>query len=434
MSRIGLIIEREYLETVGKKSFIITTLLVPILSIFVCGVLPAMLSDVKSEEKKVVAIVDETSAQHIRNHIQDTDEFIFQLVQNLDNGTSLFQYYTDHPELYAVVHIPADIMDTQKFNVYSTQSVNMGLEHTIRDVLRPELVKDKIALYDIRGLEDIIKDCDVNLKANTVKWDTKGSETISSADISMLLGMLLAVLTYMFVLIYGAMIMNGVVEEKANRIVEVIVSTVKPIELMFGKIIGVALVGFTQLAIWGILMGILAAVFGSMLTPDINATGADAMPDQEIVNGAMSTIMQALGGIDFGMIAVCFVLYFIGGYLLYASIFAAFGSAVDQQSDTSQFYGPIMMIMIFALYAGMFSIENPDGPLAWWCSMVPFTSPIVMMVRLPFNVPAYEVILSIVMLYATAGLLVWLAARIYRVGILMYGKKFSFKDILKWLK
>lgn len=434
MSRIGLIIEREYLETVGKKSFIITTLLVPILSIFVCGVLPAMLSGVKSEEKKVVAIVDETSAQHIRQHIQDTDEFTFHLVQNLGDGASLFQYYTEHPDLYAVVHIPADIMDTQKFNVYSTQSVNMGLEHTIRDVLRPELVKDKIALYDIRGLEDIIKDCDVNLKANTVKWDTSGSESISSADISMLLGMLLALLTYMFVLIYGAMIMNGVVEEKANRIVEVIVSTVKPIELMFGKIIGVALVGFTQLAIWGVLMGVLAAVFGSMLTPDINATGAEGMPDQEIVNGAMSTIMQTLSGIDFGVIAVCFVLYFIGGYLLYASIFAAFGSAVDQQSDTSQFYGPIMMIMIFALYAGMFSIENPDGPLAWWCSMIPFTSPIVMMVRLPFNVPAYEIIISIGMLYLTAGLLVWLAARIYRVGILMYGKKFSFKDILKWLK
>jgi ABC-2 type transport system permease protein len=286
----------------------------------------------------------------------------------------------------------------------------------------------------------MIKYCDPDIVTTNIKWSKEGEETRSSAEISMMIGLTLAILTYMFVIIYGAMIMNSVVEEKTNRIVEVIISTCKPIELMLGKIVGVALVGITQIAIWSILLGILGAIFGigSM------ASTMEGMPDsttlvasQEALvqqNSEIGQIIAMLLSIDYAQIIISFVLYFIGGYLLYASLFAAFGSAVDQASDASQFTGPIMMIMIFALYAGMFCMENPDGPLAFWCSMIPFTSPVVMMIRLPYDLPWYELVLSLVVLYVSAFGILWLSSRIYRTGILMYGRKFTIKEILRWIK
>ena len=241
----------------------------------------------------------------------------------------------------------------------------------------------------------------------------------------------------MFVLLYGAMIMNGVIEEKTNRIVEVIVGSCKPFQLMMGKIIGVALVGLTQLAIWVVIMAVvgavLSAIFGpaalSAASPDGAAAMAAAADDFD-----MGAVMQAVSSVNYVYILMSFVFYFIGGYLLYASLFAGFGSAVDQASDASQATTPIIMIMVVALYAGMACIENPNGPMAVWCSMIPFTSPVVMMVRLPYDVPLWQLVLSIVLLYVTAAACVWLAARIYRTGILLYGKKHSFGEIMRWIK
>jgi ABC-2 type transport system permease protein len=242
----------------------------------------------------------------------------------------------------------------------------------------------------------------------------------------------------MFVLLYGAMVMQGVMEEKTNRIVEVMVSSVKPFDLMMGKIIGIGLVGLTQMFIWGIL--IAAILSGSMMffgsassTMDIVATGSN-MPQMPMDNEVAVIIQQVLNTINFSEIGACFVLYFIGGYLLYASLFAAIGSALDQPEDSQQFMVPITMLMVFSLYAGIYSMENPDGPLAMWCSMIPFTSPIVMMVRLPFDIPLWQLIISLLLLFATAIFIVWISARIYRVGILMYGKKPSIKEMIKWLK
>ena len=251
-------------------------------------------------------------------------------------------------------------------------------------------------------------------------------------------GLILAFLTYMFVLLYGAMIMNGVIEEKTNRIVEVIVSSCKPFQLMMGKIIGVALVGLTQLAIWVVLMTIVGAIASTVFAPAaLSAAGSmegvqAAMEASD--NFDMAGLVQMVMSVNYVPILVSFVLYFIGGYLLYASLFAGFGSAVDQASDASQATTPIIMIMVVALYAGMACIENPNGPMAVWCSMIPFTSPVVMMVRLPYDVPLWQLALSIVLLYATAAGCVWVAARIYRTGILLYGKKHSFKEILRWIK
>lgn len=444
MNKLGLIIQREYLQMVGKKSFIVTTILVPILSILLCGVLPIMLSNVKSDEKKVVAVVDQTEGEQFLPLFSATDEYQFVTCTTSDipsaSDESYYDYYKQNDVLYAIVIIPQDIVSTQQLSILSEQSLSGSLESDIRSILYRPMRSLKIAAHDIEGLEEILQDCDVNLDVRTIKWGEDGKETVLSAMVSEIVGLCLAFLTYMFVLTYGAMIMSGVVEEKTNRIVEVIISSCKPIELMLGKIIGVALVGLTQFAVWGVLLGvsgIIATVtFGLGSVPDPSSLSADPalVEAAAMAPSQAGEIFQMIMSVNYPLILTCFLLYFVGGYLLYASLFAAFGSAVDQQQDTSQFMAPIMFFMVFALYAGMFSMQNPDGPLAWWCSMVPFTSPITMMVRLPFDVPVYEIALSLLILYVTAFLILWLAARIYRTGILMYGKKFSWKDILKWIR
>lgn len=443
MSRLSLIIQREYLQTVGKKSFILTTLLVPVLSILLCVVAPIMLSNIHSDEQKVIAVIDQSPGQQYVSLIHDDDEYHF---VDLSSGDEIVDLHGFASDFYALVLIPSCIDSTLSLSIYSEQSVPSSLSREVEHCLRPALRQTRIASYGIEHLDEIIADCDVNLQVQSVKWDQSGEEKLSSSEISEMIGLLLALAIYIFVLSYGGMIMSGVVEEKTNRIVEVIISSCKPIELMLGKIIGVALVGFTQFAIWGLLMTIaapiVAVVFGIELSsagaidPASLAIGADAMtqPMSAASNTTASEIFQMLMSVNYPLILTCFLLYFVGGYLLYASLFAAFGSAVDQQQDTSQFMMPIMFFMVFALYAGMFSMENPDGPLAWWCSMIPFTAPITMMVRLPFDVPVWEVILSLSILYFTAFFVLWLAARIYRTGILMYGKKYEWKELWKWLR
>lgn len=448
MSRLGLIIQREYLQTVGKKSFILTTLLVPILSILLCVVAPIMLSSVHSDELKTVAVIDQTGQQTFSSLIKDTEEYHFDIIGDTVSSNMHELYDEAETSYYAIVQIPANIEQTLQLNIFSEASVPTSLGRDVEHLLRPALRKARITSYGIENLEQIIDDCDVRLQVNSVKWDESGAESVTSAEISMMIGMILALAIYMFVLSYGAMIMSGVVEEKTSRIVEVIVSSCKPLELMLGKIIGVALVGFTQFAIWGILLviggSVAAGIFGVDMTsaggvdPAAIATAqgldAEAISAQISANPRANEIFQMIMSINFGLIFSCFILYFIGGYLLYASLFAAFGSAVDQQQDTAQFMTPLMFFMIFALYAGMFSMENPDGPLAWWCSMIPFTAPITMMVRLPFDVPFWEIALSLGLLFATAFFVLWLAARIYRTGILMYGKKFEWKELWKWIR
>lgn len=448
MSRLGLIIQREYLQTVGKKSFILTTLLVPILSILLCVVAPIMLSNVHSDELKTVAVIDQTGDQAISSLIKDTEEYHFDIIGDTVCSNMHDLYDEAETSYYAIVQIPANIEQSLQLNIFSEASVPASLGRDVEHLLRPALRKARITSYGIENLEQIIDDCDVRLQVNSVKWDESGAESVTSAEISMMIGMILALAIYMFVLSYGAMIMSGVVEEKTSRIVEVIVSSCKPLELMLGKIIGVALVGFTQFAIWGILLVVGGSIAAGFFGVDIISAGsmdpaalasaqgldAEAINAQLSANPRANEIFQMIMSINFGLIFSCFILYFIGGYLLYASLFAAFGSAVDQQQDTAQFMTPLMFFMIFALYAGMFSMENPDGPLAWWCSMIPFTAPITMMVRLPFDVPAWEIALSLGLLFATAFFVLWLAARIYRTGILMYGKKFEWKELWKWIR
>ena len=422
MNNLGLIIKREYMSIVGRKSFLVMTLLIPII-IVICMLIPVLLTKMNNEsatETQQVTVIDETGS--LAQAVKNTPAFNFVTLQGDENKpTDARQFYEKAgSSVDAIVVIPRDVLDKQQVTVYSENTVSPALLKHLEECLTDTLEGAKIAAYGVPELKKIMKDCEVELDVQSVKWDANGEENSSSTTAAMIFGIALSFITYMFVIMYGAMIMNSVIEEKTNRIVEVIVSSCTPFQLMMGKIIGVALVGLTQFAIWVLIIGAVVGITGL----SVGGVGGDGI----------AAVLQAVGSINITYILICFVIYFIGGYLLYASLFAGFGSAVDQASDASQFSTPIIMIMIIALYAGMACMENPNGTMAMWCSIIPFTSPIVMMVRLPYGVPFLQLALSIVLLYATAAFMIWISSRIYRTGILLYGKKHSLKEIFKWIK
>ncbi|MBP5561096.1 MAG: ABC transporter permease [Muribaculaceae bacterium] len=439
MKRLRLIIAHEYMMIVGKKSFIIMTLLIPFLIVIV-GAVPVLIAYLnESADKSVeqIAVLDQSGG--LGNALVPTDKYKFIPINATGAPeTAARDFYKKASEsLTAVVVIPADVEQTARVTIYSEQTIDVSTKEYINGCLGDTIAACRLASYGIDNLEKIVDDLKVDMSVNSIKWDENGNEQTTSTELSMVIGMVLALIIYTFVLMYGAMIMNSVVEEKTNRIVEVVVSSCRPVELMFGKIIGVGLVGLTQFAIWVVILGVGGSVLsmlglGSMAAADPSTMqAATAAASEEGMD--MQNMLAALGGINYGSLLVNFVLYFIGGYLLYASLFAAFGSAVDQASDASQFTTPIILFMVIALYAGIACASNPNGPMAVWCSMIPFTSPVVMMVRLPYDVPIWQQLLSIVLLFATAFAVTWLAARIYRTGILLYGKKRSFKDLFKWV-
>lgn len=440
MKKLKLIIAREYKAMVMSKSFILTTLLMPLL-IVVCGGVPALigyLNDAGSDVE-TVAVIDESG--RYAQALADTDMYHFVALRG-DTATNARAFYDKSGgDIAAVVIIPANVDSTAQVTVYSEGTVKANLKSTLNEMLSDTLTRARVASFGVEGLQDMIDSSTVDVDVKSVKWDEDGGESESSTEMAMILGFLLSMFTYMFVLMYGAMIMNGVVEEKTNRIVEVIVSSCKPFQLMIGKIVGIGLVGLTQLLVWNVLLGAIVFVCGSIVGVGMGFTGGmtEAMSASQQIAASvdedmMTTIMRNVMAVNYLPILGCFVLYFIGGYLLYASLFAAFGSAVDQASDAGNFTTPIILVMIIALYAGMACIDNPNGPMAVWCSMIPFTSPVVMMIRLPYDVPVWEVVGSLLLLYVTAAGIIWVASRIYRTGILLYGKKYSLKDIVKWIK
>ena len=430
--RFLLILQREYMSIVGKKSFIVMTLLMPFLLILL-GCIPVLLQMINTNDEKTVAVIDETG--RYGGAIKSDDQFDFEYYDQAKSGNARQLYDEKGKELYAIVIIPRDVEATHQLLVYSESAVSSTLIAHLERSMGKTLTDAKVRSYGIEGLEKILKECNVEVNVRSIKWSDGGSEETSSTDIAMIVGVALSMLSYFFVLMYGAMIMNSVIEEKTNRIVEVIVSSCKPLELMLGKILGVALVGFTQVAIWAVLLGIAGTVLGmgfigsAVASPEaVDAAQAMAQTSQS------DSFVEMLLSVNYVQILFFFVVYFIGGFLLYASLFAGFGSAVDQASDASQFTTPIMIVIIIALYASLACMENPDGDVAFWCSMIPFTSPMVMMVRLPYDGPVWQMALSVAVLYGTAIGLTALSAKIYRTGILLYGKKNSFKDVIKWIK
>ena len=397
------------------------------------GCIPVLLQMINTNDEKTVAVIDETG--RYGGAIKSDDQFDFEYYDQAKSGNARQLYDEKGKELYAIVIIPRDVEATHQLLVYSESAVSSTLIAHLERSMGKTLTDAKVRSYGIEGLEKILKECNVEVNVRSIKWSDGGSEETSSTDIAMIVGVALSMLSYFFVLMYGAMIMNSVIEEKTNRIVEVIVSSCKPLELMLGKILGVALVGFTQVAIWAVLLGIAGTVLGMGFIGSAVASPEAVDAAQAMAQSSQSDgFVEMLLSVNYVQILFFFVVYFIGGFLLYASLFAGFGSAVDQASDASQFTTPIMIVIIIALYASLACMENPDGDVAFWCSMIPFTSPMVMMVRLPYDVPVWQMALSVAVLYGTAIGLTALSAKIYRTGILLYGKKNSFKDVIKWIK
>ena len=433
MNKLRLIIAREYMSIVGRKSFIIMTLGMPLLFLLIAAVPVglAYLND-KGSDVQQIAVIDETGRYAAALHSDDMYSFV---ALKGDTVTDAREFYDKaNGSIGAVVIIPCDVDSTGVVNIYSEGTITPSLVSTIRNTLNDTIENAHLAAMGIPNLQEMVEKAHVDLDVRSIKWSEAGEQE-SSTDAAMGLGFLLSFITYMFVLMYGAMIMNSVIEEKTNRIVEVVVSSCRPFQLMLGKIIGVGLVGLTQMAIWIVLLAVVGMVAGNALglTSAPGTVSPEAMATAQDM-GAMQSIVQQALSINYVPIILNFILYFIGGYLLYSSLFAGLGSAVDQASDASQFTTPVILIMLIAFYAGIACAENPTGPMAVWCSIIPFTSPVVMMVRLPFGVPMWQLALSIVLLFATALAITWLAARIYRRGILHYGQKASFKDLFKWMK
>ncbi len=438
MSKTALIIKREYLNRVSKKSFLILTFLTPLLFAAMVFV-PLWLSSIKGDEVRNVVVLDRTGKYALL--FEDADNYKF-----IAGDKSLESYkQASDKEVYAIVSITDDLIaHPEAATMYSEKQIPGDLSRIVNQVLSRKLENEKMATYNIPNLKEIIKESQINFEINTIKWSEDGSESETSSLVASIVGLIFTLISYMFIMVYGAMVMQGVMEEKTNRIVELMVSSVRPFQLMMGKIIGIGLVGLTQMFLWGILTMALVLggqfLFMGSVDPQIMQQGSmmghgASMPGMvEASQEPAAKLFGMLQTINFAEIGFFFVIYFIGGYMLYASVFAAIGSAVESQEDTQQFMTPIMIFLVFSLYAGIYSMENPEGPLAFWCSLIPFTSPIVMMIRLPFEVPLWEKLLSVSLLYVTFVGIIWLSAKIYRVGILMYGKKPTIKEMIKWLR
>jgi len=439
MSKISLIIKREYSTRVMKKSFIILTFLTPILFAVMIAV-PLWLSSIKDSTKKHIVVIDKTHSysQVFKNNETYVFDFVDKPVEEIkkENADKKDNEFT------ALLVITDDLSKNPKaIALYSEKQVNLELKSYISGKLNKQVEQQKLEAYNIPNLKDMVEKSHTDIDIPTIKWGDNGQEKEGSAELALVIGMISAFVIYMFIIIYGAQVMAGVIQEKTSRIVEVIISSVKPFELMMGKIIGIALVGLTQFFMWVILTGSILFIGSRFI-----GSGADLASMQQANHmgiqsmtatqspGEMQQLFAMLHGFDFMQIIVLFVLYFLGGYLLYASLFAAVGSAVDSETDTQQFSLPLTLPIIFAIYAAIYSAQNPDGPLAFWCSIIPFTSPIVMMVRLPFDVPAWQIILSLSILVLSFIGTTWMAGKIYRTGILMYGKKTTWKEMWKWMK
>ncbi|MBP3482707.1 MAG: ABC transporter permease [Alistipes sp.] len=436
MSQIGIIIGREFNERVRKKSFIITTLLMPVLVVALM-IAPTLIMAFSKGETKQIAVIDRSGI--IAPSLESDDELVFEPTE-----ISVETARAEMTDIFGILYIGEDIMtnpnDVRLYtNASSSLTIEQGIEKQIADIIE----REKLKSYDIHNLPEILAAVETSVHMTTYRndEDATGETQARSSAISTAIGFVLGMVLYMFLIIYGAMVMQSVIEEKNSRVLEVMVSSVKPFQLMMGKILGIASVAAVQVLIWGVLICGASAVAMPALIPsdvmaDVEAMQAGTLDTaQADVNLEMLTAVSAAA--DFGYIATIFVyllLFTIGGYLLYSAMFAAIGSSVDSVQDAQQLQTPVMLPIILAIFVMMTILNDPNSPVAVWCSYIPFTSPIVMMARIPSGIPTWEIILSLVILYATFVATVWLAAKIYRVGIFMYGKKATFKELWKWVR
>ena len=445
----GIIISREYLNKVKKKSFLVTTFLVPVLFAALC-ILPSLIMLGTKESSKNIAVIDRSGIVAPTLESGETATYVV-----LDAAT-------EDPESiklklselgYDALLLISDIDTsgrTVSADVFSSKPMGMDLSENINGKINSAVESWRIEQSGIENLKEIMKDVKANVRLHSYTLDSEGKEKVSESGVYMMVSMILGMIIYMFIALFGGMVMSSVIEEKASRVVEVLVSSVKATELMFGKIIGVALVALTQFFLWIVLtlaiLGIVGAVSGHNLLQGADTTqmvqtvgGLQAEQAEEVAaalsdQGEMGVIFSTLGNLPYGQILVCFVVFFLFGYMLYASLFAAIGSAVENEGDTQQLQIPITIPLLLGFFIAIYAFKAPDSALVFWGSMIPFTSPIVMLARLPFGVPVWEIVLSIVLLIATFAVCAWISAKIYKVGILMFGKKSTWKDLWKWFK
>jgi len=449
MNKISVIIKREYITRVRKKSFIIMTILAPLLMAALI-VVPTLIMMNDDKDFKKIAVIEEGS-DLFKNVIPDTKDvdFVYLPDVNIDVLKSTF----DTAGYYGILWISPELINTPNaIQLISKKQPPISLLDHISSSLEKEIEKQKLLAYNIQNLDDILKDIKTKVSIQTIRIDDSGHSVQTSTGIAMALAYIGGFLMYMLVFMFGAQVMRGVIEEKTSRVVEVIVSSVKPVQLMMGKIVGIALVGLTQFLIWIILTVGMVAVVKTVVLKDKNITEVTQTMPQNImtqnqVSASPAQAEEMSEGLkeftrlfenamnqDWLLIILSFIFYFLTGYLLYASVFAAIGSAVDNETETQQFMLPVTIPIILALMVAMGTMQNPESSIAFWFSIIPFTSPIVMMARIPFGVPYWQIFLSMFLMVITFIGFVWMAAKIYRTGILMYGKKSSWKEIWKWLK
>ena len=433
MGNLRLIIEREYLNKVTNKSFILATFLTPIIIIGFIMLITYLMS-VNNDTVKNISVVDKTG--YFTNSLNNSDDLNFHFINDFDLEEAKLISKTKSD--YGLLFIPYyddlnQIADSIMF--ISEDAPSIGIISRIEGKIEKLLTNRN---FEKVGLDiDKINKSKINI--NLYQESFEGEETTKmDGVIKLIFGMVLGMLLYIFIFAYGSMIMMSVIEEKTSRIVEIMISSVKPFQLMMGKILGTSLAGLTQFLVWTILIVmfsyLMTAIFG-IETSTQNSELLLSSSGNMSMNTEALDMISAFIDLPLTNIFVAFLIYFIGGYLLYASLFAAIGAAVDNQTDAQQFVIPITIILVLALYVGIFTIpEDPNGTVAIIFSYIPFTSPVVMLMRIPNGVPIYEQIISIIILYLTFTLCIWVAAKIYRVGILMYGKKPSYKELIKWLK
>ena len=416
-SPLGIIISREYLERVKRKSFIISTILVPLLMILL-KVAPALIMVFSTPESKTVAVIDDTHRIYPLLSGNDEIEFV-SATENLDAARADESYDAILVIGEQAIRNPQDCI-----TLYSHGSLTMMTDEYIQSQLSDAIEDVRLEAYNIRDLDKILDEVQVDLSLQVLDIDKEGDQATSSV-LSYILSLIMDMMLYMFILIYGQMVMTSIIEEKSNRVLELVVSSVKPTRLMLGKIIGVGLVAITQILIW---VGVVS-LCSAWLVPFM--TGSGAVAEEPELAAAVAQLS------DTGFIVsitVNMLLFFIGGYLFYSAMFAAIGSAVDNIQDASQLSSIATIPVIIGIVGSMTVINNPTSTIAFWLSVIPFTSPMTMMARLPFGVPVWETVLSLVVLYISFTLLIWVCAKIYRVGIFMYGKKPTLAEVIRWAR
>ncbi|MCQ2130058.1 MAG: ABC transporter permease [Bacteroidales bacterium] len=450
---INVIIKREYLNRVKKKSFLIITFLGPLLFAALC-ILPSIIMLSTKEEAKVIAVVDDSGI--VLPYLQDSETVTYKDCTGTEIETIKADLGAYGADALLTISPLDSVAKSVKAEAFSKKPLGMDMTENIDSKINDAIEAYRIDSYEIDNLDEIMSEVHSNTRMKTYTLGDDGKETITESGVYMLVSMILGMIIYMFIALFGGQVMSSVIEEKKSRVVEVLVSSVKSTELMFGKIIGVALVALTQFLLWIVLtfaiLGVATTAFGGKIqemvgssdpsamvenmNPGINMAGMDmnAVVAESVEENGLGAIMTTVQNLPVAQILIAFVLFFLFGYLLYASLFAAIGSAVENEADTQQLQIPLTIPLMLGFFIALYAFKAPDSNLVFWSSMFPFTSPIVMLARIPFGVPVWQLALSIVLLVATFVGCAIVSAKIYKVGILMYGKKSTFKDLWKWLK